>query len=190
MYWDPLPTVAASTNQPVAGAEELLLWPPESYLLGKWELRDWRNVPGPFYGAETDSCWAGRLVAPDHVVYEDERFGEVVFRQPRDVQETHRLLSAAWQDPFCGYAADGDQHWTLALIREWWAERARLAAWIEDLQRRWSVEGNEDEQEAATGLRAYAGYLADGVEGCLREYGFWLEHRRSARPGETLPDLG
>ncbi|MCK2243517.1 MULTISPECIES: ferredoxin [unclassified Crossiella] len=189
MYWDPLPTVAASANQPVPELDGALLPPPEHYLLGKWAQRDWRNAPGPFYGAETDSCWTGRLAAPDHVVYEDEQFGEVVFRQPRDAQETHRLLSAAWQDPFRGYAGDGDEHWTLELIREWWADRARLAAWIEDLQQRWSVNGNEDEQEAAAGLRAYADYLTHGLADHLREYAFWLENRRSALPTDPLPDL-
>jgi hypothetical protein len=38
--------------------------------------------------------------------------------------------------------------------------------------------------------RDYAHYLDNGLEGYLREYGFWLGNRRAATPGETLPDLG
>jgi hypothetical protein len=39
---------------------------------GRWEERNWRNVPGPFYGAMTDNCWIGRLHAPRHVLYGDD----------------------------------------------------------------------------------------------------------------------
>ncbi|GAA0992575.1 hypothetical protein GCM10009555_081850 [Acrocarpospora macrocephala] len=116
-----------------------------------WEDRDWRNVPGPFYGAQTDSCWMGRDIAPRHIVYEDECGSEVVFRQPQSPQEVHLVLTAAWNDPFCAYAGDGDNHWTLELIREWWASRERLAAWIDDVRRRWSVSEREDERRTRWG---------------------------------------
>jgi len=73
MYWDPLPTVATSAALPLT---ELpggpVLGPPESSLQGIWQNRDWRNVPGPFYGAQTDSCWTGREIAPRHILYEDD----------------------------------------------------------------------------------------------------------------------
>ncbi|MFJ9365867.1 ferredoxin [Nocardia sp. NPDC101769] len=190
MYWDPLPTVIASQTLPSAGSEQgCQLGPPGDYLRGEWAERDWRNVPGPFYGAGTDSCWAGRLVAPEHIVYEDDFGSEVVFRQPRNVRETQLVLTAAASDPFCAYAYDGDDHWTLELIRRWWAERARLTEWIDRVDHAWSASEREDERENAQGLRTYRRYVNDGLETYLREYGFWLEHRRAPKPAEILPDL-
>lgn len=190
MYWNPLPTVAASAQLPVANhGDGRPLGPPAAYLRGEWERRDWRNVPGPFYGAQTDSCWVGRLIAPRHVVYEDDYGSEIVFRQPQGPHEVHLVLTAAWNDPFCGYASDGDDHWTLALVREWWADRERIAAWIHDVHRRWAASEREDERDNALGLRDYASYLNNGLEADLREYGFWLDNHRAPKPGETLPEL-
>jgi hypothetical protein len=190
VYWDPLPIVATSARLPVANLEDdSRLGPPADYLGGEWDRRDWRNVPGPFYGAQTDSCWTGREIAPRHIVYEDECGGEVVFRQPRDAGEVHLLLTAAWNDPFRAYASDGDDHWTLAMVREWWAGRARIVAWIEDVRHRWSASERSDERDNAVGLRDYASYLDNGLEAYLRAYGFWLDNRRAATPGDTLPDL-
>jgi RimJ/RimL family protein N-acetyltransferase len=187
-----MPTVAASAelevaNHPAGGRR---LGPPEEYLRGRWADRDWRNVPGPFYGARTDSSWVGRVVAPGHVVYEDKFGSEIVYRQPRTASEVHLVLTAAWNDPFGAYAADGDEHWTLDLVRDWWADRDRLAAWIDDVQRRWSCSERADERDNAAGLRDFAGYLTDGLEADLRDYGFWLDNRRPPRPHETLPHLG
>jgi hypothetical protein len=50
-----MPTVAASTELEVANYSEGDRWlgPPQAYLRGQWADRDWRNVPGPFYGART-----------------------------------------------------------------------------------------------------------------------------------------
>jgi len=186
-----MPTVAASAGMAVANypAGQRLLGPPEAYLRGQWADRDWRNVPGPFYGAMTDSCWTGRDVAPGHVLYEDEFGSEIMYRQPTNPSEVQLVLTAAWNDPFGAYAADGDQHWTLDLVRDWWADRARLATWIDDVQRRWSASERADERDNAAGLRDFALYLADGLEADLRGYGFWLDHRRPASPHEMLPDL-
>ncbi|ANZ35625.1 hypothetical protein BBK82_05565 [Lentzea guizhouensis] len=77
-----MPTVAASADLPVADHDGDRLLGEPVYLLGKWEQRDWRNVPGPFYGADTDTCWMGRQIAPHHIVYDD--YGsEIVFRRTR-----------------------------------------------------------------------------------------------------------
>ncbi|WP_433663652.1 ferredoxin [Nocardia sp. CA-128927] len=167
-----------------------LLGPPDDYLRGTWENRDWRNVPGPIYGAETDNCWAGRSVAPDHIVYQDDFGSEVVFRQPQNASQVQSVLSAAWTDPFRGYACDGDNHWNLELIRTWWADRARLTEWIDKAHRTWSSSNNGAEREAAQGLRTYRHYLNTGLETYLQDYGFWLDNHRPALPQETLPDLG
>jgi hypothetical protein len=112
-----------------------------------------------------------------------------VYRQPKDAGEVHLVLTAAWNDPFCAYAADGDEHWTLELVSEWWADRRRLTAWIDDVQRRWSTSERADERDNAVGLQDFARYLDDGLEADLREYGFWLDNRRPPLAHETLPRL-
>ncbi|WP_204014295.1 ferredoxin [Virgisporangium aurantiacum] len=191
MYWDPMPVVVDSAGLQVANCpeERRLLGPPEAYLRGRWADRDWRNVPGPFYGAQTDSCWTGREVAPRHVVYEDEFGSEIVYRQPKNASEVHLLLTAALNDPFGAYAADGDDHWTLELVVEWWADRGRLSAWIDGVQRQWSTSERADERDNAVGLREFAHYLGNGLEADLRVYGFWLDNRRPPQVHETLPHL-
>ncbi|MFI8311072.1 hypothetical protein ACIGBK_10650 [Streptomyces microflavus] len=54
---------------------------------GRWADRQWLNVPGPFYGADTDNCGSGRIFAPALVLYEGEHFTEYVWRQPRTAAE-------------------------------------------------------------------------------------------------------
>jgi hypothetical protein len=79
------------------------------------------NVPGPFYGAETDTCCTGLHEAPGNVLLA-ARVQEFLFRQPSDADELRDVLSAALCECFCGYGADGDDHWTLHLIRDWLGE--------------------------------------------------------------------
>ncbi|MFB7373884.1 hypothetical protein ACFC0D_28985 [Streptomyces sp. NPDC056222] len=130
-YWDPLPAVRASAGTALPWKETVtVLAPAETYLMGRWAERNWRNVPGPFYGAETDTCEMGPEVAPRHVMC-DETGQEFVFRQPRRPAEVHRVLFAAWNDPCGQYGMDGDQWWTAQSVRAWWQERARLREWAE-----------------------------------------------------------
>lgn len=60
---------------------------------GHWADRKWLNVPGPFYGADTDNCGTGRIHAPGLVLYEGEHFTEYVYRQPRTTGHAHARLS-------------------------------------------------------------------------------------------------
>lgn len=187
MYWDPLPTVATSVGLEIIEYPfgTAFLGPPEGYLHGEWSKRDWRNVPGPFYCADTDNCLTG-FVAPANVAFEDGFGSEFIYRQPRDEHEVQRVLSAACQEVFEAYACDGDDHWTLALVREWWAERDRLLDWIATANDMWS----EHRGCYMTFLMGeYWAFITDGLETYLREYGFWLEHRRPASPDEALPTL-
>ncbi|MER6160249.1 ferredoxin [Streptomyces sp. NPDC001868] len=191
-YWDPLPVARAAADTPVPEAVPnlvLALPSPETYLTGCWAERNWRNVPGPFYGADTDTCWTGRMAAPDHVLYDDSTGQEFVYRQPKNAVEVDRLLFAAWNDPFSGYGWDGDQHWTADSVRIWWHERARLQEWATDLKAAWSVHADEHHQEAASGLNDLLAYLDGDLETDLRLYLYWLEERRSPRPTEALPEL-
>ncbi|MFD7262544.1 ferredoxin [Streptomyces sp. NPDC059874] len=193
-YWDPVPTRRAAEGGPLPDPDGGSWVPSDQY--GIWNLRpdrwaelDWRNVPGPFYGSGTDNCWMGRLIAPDNVLYEDDRGAEFVYRQPRNPAETRAVMGAAAQDPYVGYACDGDDHWTPELVRDWWRERARVREWAVALDRKWSVSRRGDEREAAGGARAYVAHLDGDLADYLRGYLFWLQERRPARRGEPLPSL-
>ncbi|GAA1582465.1 hypothetical protein [Actinoplanes couchii] len=183
-YWDPIPhlgAVLAATTRP----------DPDAIFRGQWLERNWRNVPGPIYGAMTDNCWTGRLHAPRHVLYGDdlEYEQEFLYRQPRDVAELRAVVDAVEQDPWAGWACDGDRHWTPGLVREWWRDRGRLRDWITTKHSRWSISERADEREAATGLTDYLAYLDDGLEGDLRLYCYFLDNRVSPTADDHLPSL-
>ncbi|MFC5667746.1 hypothetical protein ACFP3U_32880 [Kitasatospora misakiensis] len=184
-YWDPLPT-----------ARRLLVEHPSlDQFGGVWEGRNWRNVPGPFYGADTDSMQMGRLDAPFHIAYDDE-FGpldgqEFVYRQPTDAAQTYDLVNGCFFG-HGGFAMDGDEHWTDASVREWWQERGRVREWAITTSDRWSrVRGQyrEHYRDAAQGLRSYLSHLDGGLNEYLRGYLFHLAEGRSPLPGEARPEL-
>ncbi|MCX5405054.1 ferredoxin [Streptomyces sp. NBC_00335] len=196
-YWNPLPTARRLTET-------------ESHLdaamfTGKWEERNWRNVPGPFYAGETDSLAIGRLDAPHHISYDDDHGGgfggEFVFRQPVDEGEVFDMLCGASLELCQGYNWDGDDHWTVEAVRDWWRDRGRVREWAVDIAADWGADThphwgyNADPRylghyhDAAQGHRDFAAYIDDGLEAYLRGYLFWLEHRREPKPGQALPDL-
>ncbi|MGW0393193.1 ferredoxin [Streptomyces sp. NPDC003042] len=174
-YWDPIPTVRAAAEQP---------W------RGRWEERDWRNVPGPFYGAETDTCLTGRLEAPGHVLYEDTYGQEFVYRQPLTEAEARAVLWAAEEEAFEAYGRDGDAHWTPDSVREWWRDRARVREWAFGMGwGAWATSDHEWRRDNAAGARDYVAHLDGGLAGYLRGYVFWLAEGRPARADEALPRL-
>ena len=187
-YWDPMPhlgTVFAS--QPQDGLSPS----PDATFQGKWKERNWRNVPGPFYGAMTDNCWVGRLHAPRHVLYGDDidYEQEFLYRQPRTVEELRAVIVAAQEDPWAGWACDGDIHWTPSLVREWWRDRGRVRDWITTKQRRWAISVRADEREAATGLADYLAYLDGDLAVHLQVYCYFLDNHVSPAAGDRLPSL-
>ncbi|MCE7005432.1 ferredoxin [Kibdelosporangium philippinense] len=129
------------------------------------------------------------MSAPRHVMYDDDYGQEFIYRQPQNVEEVKQVLDAAWDDPWTGYAADGDNHWTPATVREWWADRRRLSEWATGLLSNWSISANEDEREAATGARDLLAYLDNGMAAYLRGYVFWLSEGREPVADDTLPEL-
>ncbi|MGI5165415.1 hypothetical protein ACQEU3_13750 [Spirillospora sp. CA-253888] len=163
---------------------------------GEWAELNWRNVPGPFYGAETDSMHGGRMDAPFHIAYDDEygdyRGTEFVYRQPVNEQQVADLLNGSIFG-HGGYAMDGDDHWTVPEVRRWWRERGRVRSWALTVADRWAGKGDPEYQghydDAAQGLRDYVAYIDDGLEQYLRGYLFWLSERREPRRGEALPSL-
>jgi hypothetical protein len=187
-YWDPMPHIGAVfASQPRDG-----LWPgPDATFQGKWNERNWRNVPGPFYGAMTDNCWVGRLHAPRHILYgdDDDYEQEFLYRQPRTVEELGAVIVAAQEDPCAGWACDGDTHWTPSLVREWWCDRGRVREWITTKQRRWNVSDRADEREAATGLADYFAYLDGDLADHLQVYCYFLDNHVRPATGDRLPSL-
>lgn len=193
LYWDPVPLIPAT----VLDAAAQHLNPAHhhtigSFFSGTWQERNWRNVPGPIYGAMTDNCWVGRTSAPRHILYGDdiEYEQEFLYRQPHNSVELLAVLGGVVQDPFAGWAYDGDDHWTTDLVRGWWHDRHGLHAWITRKYAEWTrPEATDDEREAANGLLDYRNYVDTDLECDLRVYAFWLDNRRSPTENEALPEL-
>ncbi|QDT44145.1 hypothetical protein Pan241w_42510 [Gimesia alba] len=143
---------------------------------GIFSERNRFNIPGPFYCGQTDNCLTGRLEAPDNVMY-DENGYEFLFRQPINHSELENVVSAANFDPFCGYAADGNQHWTLTLISDWWKSRDDLLAEVDALR---TLNDNVDEWQA---------YLTGPAIEYLRQYAFFIEEGRLPEARDHLPRL-
>ncbi|WP_266504189.1 hypothetical protein [Streptomyces erythrochromogenes] len=142
---------------------------------------------GSFYGAGTDDCWTGRLIAPVHVLYDDEWGAEFVYRQPRDTAQALALLGAVAQDSMAGYACDGDDHWTAEVSATGGGSGAGSGPAA--LDRTWSVSQRAEEREAAGGGREYVAYIDGVLAEDLRHYLLWLSEGRPADPGEPLPNL-
>ncbi|MFE7855341.1 ferredoxin [Streptomyces sp. NPDC057403] len=172
-YFDPVP----------------LLGDAREAFLGRWPDRKWLNVPGPFYGAETDNCGTGRLHAPGLVLYEADHFTEYVYRQPRTPDELRRLVDAAQAETLSGYGCDGDTHWTPAAVREWWRDRGRVKEYLLSRRADWEADDAKAGQGVASAAEHYAAYLDGELAAHLRTYVFWLEERRSPTEADRLPLL-
>jgi hypothetical protein len=84
---------------------------------GQWDGKLWPNTPGPFYGADTDSCGTGPIEAPSNSGQDENGF-EYIFKQPASPTDVHEIVEAAKVNVFSGYGIDGNLNWTLRLIRE------------------------------------------------------------------------
>jgi hypothetical protein len=137
------------------------------------------------------SGWVGRLHAPRHVLYGDDSDyeSEFLYRQPRNADELRDVILAMQDDPFGGWACDGDAHWTPSLVREWWRGRHRLHEWITTKHRLWSDSDRADEREAATGLADYLAYLDGDLPDDLRAYAYFLDNGISPTLSDRLPSL-
>ncbi|MEV4943396.1 ferredoxin [Streptomyces zaomyceticus] len=173
LYFDPVP----------------LLDDARRMFLGRWSERKWLNVPGPFYGADTDNCGTGRIHAPGLVLYEAEHFTEYVYRQPRTPEELRQLVDAAEAETFRGYGRDGDTHWTPEAVREWWRDRGRIKEYLANRRADWEADDAKAGQGVAEAALEYAAYLDGDLTAHLRVYLFWLEEQRSHTAEERLPRL-
>lgn len=134
------------------------------------------NLPGPFYGAETDTCETGPAEAPNNVLM-DRQGQEFIFKQPANEDELRDIISAALCEYFCGYGADGNDHWTISLIREWWRNRHDLLA------RAGEVSGSPE------GILLWQRVLSGEGEDYLRAYAFLVEEGRVPKSTDALPEL-
>lgn len=144
---------------------------------GRFAQRNPFNLPGPFYGAETDTCGTGPCEAPGNVLL-DAQGQEFVCKQPADAEELRAVLNAALVECFEGYGADGDDHWTLSLIRQWSRTRFDLLASLDKLK------GHPD------GLQCWKHLLMGPAEEYLRVYAFFVEEKRLPTYGDRLPEVG
>ncbi|MEV0030171.1 ferredoxin [Nocardia sp. NPDC050793] len=175
--WDPMMSVPHDLDDFAHGGE-------------KWEGRHWMNVPGPFYTGQTDNCWTGRVYAPRNVLYGGEYYNEFVYRQPTSPAEVEGLLEAANDDPYGGYACDGDSRWTPAAVRAWWSSRSKVEEHLAELLAKYTKEGADaQEADAAEGVRDFLTYLATDLENDLRAYVFRLENGRYPAVNDPLPNL-
>jgi hypothetical protein len=165
-----------------AVASHELGWKPVTSLAGQFfqsafSKRNPLNIPGPFYGAETDTCETGIAEAPFNVLL-DHSGQEFVFRQPRSEDELRDIISAAICECFVGYGADGDDKWTLPLIREWWRSRHELLALSSKVR------------EMPESKLQWQRILSGEGEAYLRAYAFFVETRRLPSDNDALPEIG
>jgi hypothetical protein len=173
-YWDSGSALAELANEPrrIDSGQVLDMGTPESYLRGRWEERNWLNVPGPFYGADTDTCCCGPPAAPHNVLI-DQWGQEFIWRQPQ-TGELRAVLDAACQDAFSGYAADGDEHWTPDLVTEWWDQRERVIDWLASED---APELRASDGDIARALNKFRSYLHGELHDDLHRYADWLSQR-------------
>src|SRR5262249_50522379 len=127
-------------------------------------------------GADTDTCETGPAEAPDNILL-DPNGQEFVFKQPTTTTELRDVVSAARAECYCGYGADGDDHWTLALIRAWWRNRHDLLTVLASLR------------GAPASIRLWKQWLLGEAEGYLRVYAFFVEERRIPSDADHLPTI-
>jgi hypothetical protein len=137
------------------------------------------NIPGPIYGAETDTCCTGPQEAPDNVLL-DCNGQEFVFRQPCNAEEFRDLVSAAICECFAGYGADGNSHWRLSTIRGWWRTRGDMLREKIDKVEKFCKPGSVEKWKRA---------LQGEAEGYLRLYAFFVENGRVPDEGDILPEI-
>jgi hypothetical protein len=188
--FSPRDAVRLLARQPLKRGSKNYFEAPETYLLGKWEDKHPLNVPGPFYGAATDTCCDGPWLAPASLLYDSEGMG-FVWRQPRDEAETLALMTGASSDPFSAYACDGDDHWTADQVRTWWREREAHQPAVDMIVSELGSPGYPADEYALISpiVSRYLGYRQSTMERDLRRYVFFLEVGTYPEAADELPQL-
>lgn len=201
--WEVSPEVSISTDvfielfgsqlEKITYRNGIILVPEETDLVtigsfeGHWKDRNPLNIPGPIYGAETDTCCIGHFEAPKNVAHDADGC-EFVFRQPRNQDELLAVMHSVSVDPFAGYGCDGNDHWNFTLIKEWcsvFAEFQNTIATFVDYAPEW-VGGPESRN---IWQRDYEAMGQSELADYLSKYAFYIEHGRVPDDNETLPEL-
>ena len=153
-----------------------------------WDERHWLNVPGPFYGAMTDTCLCGPLSAPKNILFTDEG-QEFVFRQPNDAEEFLDVLWAAYRDPCQGYGADGNRNWTPKSVREWWSHRGDVLAWIAKARGQYMSDFGPHHPDLSEALDLFESFMKGEAEVYLASYLEFLKSGRYPLASDSLPPL-
>ncbi|MFM7022431.1 MAG: hypothetical protein ACKOXB_05595 [Flavobacteriales bacterium] len=137
------------------------------------------NFPGPFYTIETDHSGMGQPEAPENILC-DQDGREYIFIQPRTTRELCNILTASLLDPYSSYAINGNEHWNLQLIREWWRNKNRLIATLL----------SKDFEEHNNGQNfKYIEYLNGQAKEDLQRYAYFLEKGKYPMGAVELPEL-
>src|SRR5258708_4265173 len=92
--FDPRSSAERQRSTPLTRMGGVWIEHPETYFKGIWGERNPLNTPGPFYGAETDTCLDGPEYAPESLLCDADGHG-FVWRQPRTDLETLALMTGA-----------------------------------------------------------------------------------------------
>lgn len=154
-----------------------------------WTDRRWPNTPGPFYGANTDTCATGPIRAPYNAGLDHEDF-EYIFKQPSNVEELRDVLTAAKVNVLSGYGCDGNSHWTLRLIQEWWDGRQQLLQLC--LGSRYLSIDLASSPDVVTRIyrrnaRYRLQYVRTELANYLGAYSFFIEEGRLPNESDTMP---
>jgi hypothetical protein len=157
--------------------------------LGKWEDKHWMNTPGPIYCGETDNCGTGPDSAPYNVGLDNEAF-QAIYRQPTSLGELQQVVDAASFDPFHGYGADGNLHWSYEAIKEWsTGPRQQVEQEVRRLYEARGVLGNNINPMSPNELKWWLGYLKAGMQQYLQVYAFFLDNGHIPTESDRLPEL-
>ncbi|HEU5370045.1 MAG TPA: hypothetical protein VFU69_16355 [Ktedonobacterales bacterium] len=147
------------------------------------------NTPGPIYCGETDNCGTGPDNAPYNVGLDNEAF-QAIYRQPTNLDELQQVVDAASFDPFHGYGADGNLHWSYETIKEWWSKQRREIE--QEVRRLYEAQlaGAKKELAYWGEPKWWLGYLQDNrLYQYLQVYAFFLDNGRIPTERDTLPEL-
>jgi hypothetical protein len=162
-----------------------------SIFQGKWLAKRWPNTPGPFYGADTDSCGTGPIQAPNNSGLDENDF-EYIFKQPSNLKELSEVVEAAKVNVFSGYGMDGNPIWTLSLIREWWDRRdelLQLCLRSEYLSEKYASSTDHIERIYYQNATYRLHYVKTELADYLGAYSFFIEEGRLANESDRLPSF-
>ena len=148
------------------------------FCMSDWKAKEELNFPGPFYTGESDTCGTGIMEAPNNVIF-DENCLEFVMIQPRNKNELLQLWNARSVEVFGAYYCDGNKHWTLEKVKNWWSNKNDI---LEHLKNEDLIKMNYNQE------KRYRHYIEHYAEMDLRKYGFFLEHGFYPS-NEPLPEI-